>query len=138
MPSLPLQRSKELLEKLGYKVWIVEVWHAFAHIRRDLYNMADLVAIRDGHVGVMGIQCCSEDVQPHIKKLLEGYYNEKKQIQIGPNEYLPLWLRTGNSFFIWAWRKRGAAGKRKTWELREIEFVLQNGQVVAVETPARG
>jgi hypothetical protein len=134
MSSLSLQRSKQELEKQGYLVWIVEVWLAWGHMRRDFYNMADLVAIRPDRQGVLAIQACSEDVQPHIRKLLFGYTDAKGK-QIEPNIYLPVWLKSGNSFFIWAWRKRGDRGKRKTWELREIEMVLKDGVVTAQEIP---
>ena len=79
--------------------------------------MADLVAIREDRKGVTAVQACGEDVQGHVEKLLA-------------NPHLATWIKAENPFFIWAWRKRGERGKRKTWELREIEFILENGQVV--------
>lgn len=129
MSTLSLQRSKKLLESDGWKVWIVEVWIQWTMQRRDLFNMADLVCIRSDRQGVMAIQCCGEDVAPHVHKLLDGWTDSKGKAY-GPNEYLPVWLASGNLFFIWAWRKRGEQGKRKTWQLREIEFIVENGQVV--------
>lgn len=134
MATLSLQRSKELLQEQGYHVWITEIWHSFAHIRRDLFNMCDLVAIKDGQSGVLGVQACGEDVQSHVDKLLKGYTDSKGKV-IEPNIYLPIWLRAGNDFFIWAWRKRGERGKRKTWQLRMIEFRITDGVVVPYEIP---
>lgn len=134
MASLSLQRSKKLLEDQGFKVWIVETWNQWIMQRRDLYNMCDLVAIRHDRSGVMGIQCCGEDVGSHVTKLLEGYTDGKGKVW-GKNEYLPVWLSAGNTFFIWAWRKRGARGERKTWKLREIEFLLDGTTVIHREVP---
>lgn len=134
MASLNLQRSKQLLEEQGFLVWIVEVWLAWGHVRRDMFNMMDLAAIRSDRKGVTGIQACGEDVQEHIRKLLEGYTDSKGKA-ISANIYLKPWLEAGNPFFIWAWRKRGERGKRKMWQLREIEFIIENGIVVHREIP---
>ena len=120
MATLSLQRSKQKLQADGWSVWIVERWNQFSHKRLDLFNMADLVAIRDNRKGVTAIQACGEDVQEHVRKLMD-------------NPYVKVWLQAENPFFLWAWRKLGERGKRKTWELREIQFVLRNGEVVAEE-----
>jgi|WetSurMetagenome_2_1015567.scaffolds.fasta_scaffold664019_2 hypothetical protein len=134
MASLNLQRSKQELERQGYLVWIVEVWLAWGNVRRDLYHFADLVAIRPDCQGVLAIQATGEDVLEHVRKLLFGYKDAKGK-QIEPNIYLPVWLKAGNQFFIWAWRKRGDRGKRKTWQLRQIEFLLKDGAVICQEIP---
>lgn len=86
-------------------------------------------------MGVMAIQACGEDVSSHAKKVLEGMVTPKGIIP--PNPYIRTWLMSGNTFFIWAWRKRGAAGKRKLWELREVEFILKDGQVIAQENEVK-
>ena len=142
MATLSLQRSKELLEKQGFSVWIVEKWQSYfkknlkpgepSGIRVDLFNMADLVAIKEGQSGVVAVQACGEDIMPHIAKLL-GFDDGETKVE--GNKYLPIWLKTGNPFFLWSWRKRGERGKRKTWQLREIEFLIQDGQVVHREVP---
>ena len=135
MATLSLQRSKKLLEDQGFKVAIVERWNQWAHIRQDLFNMCDLIGIRWDRKGVTGVQCCGEDVQPHIQKLLEGYTDAKGRA-VPPNIYLKVWLSAGNPFFIWAWRKRGERGRRKTWQMKEIEFLIEAGQVVHREMPS--
>ena len=134
MASLNLQRSKQKLEDEGWFVWIVEVWLAWGHVRRDMFNMMDLAAIKSDVKGVTGVQCCGEDVQEHIRKLLEGYTDSKGKA-ISANIYLKPWLEAGNTFFIWAWRKRGESGKRKVWTLRQIEFRITNGIVTPYEIP---
>lgn len=84
-------------------------------------------------MGVLGIQACGEDVSSHTEKILEGFVKDGKTIP--PNPYLPTWLKSGNTFFIWSWCLRGAKGKRKVYRLRELEFVLKDGQVTAQEIP---
>jgi hypothetical protein len=132
MSTLSLQRSKQKLEEEGYKVWIVETWNGFIKQRRDLFNFADLIGIREDMVGVTAIQATGEDCQSHITKILTGYHTTDGKV-IAPNPYIRIWLKSSNRFFIWAWRKRGDRGKRKTWQLREIEFLIENGEVVTRE-----
>lgn len=137
MASIPLQRSKALLEADGWKVGIVERWIQRAFIRVDLFGLFDLVCIRSDRVGVMGIQCCGEDVQEHCRKYLEGYVDIKKGKTYYPNDCLPIWLKGGNTFFIWSWRLRKHEGTRQTYQLRQIEMIINksNGQVEAHEIP---
>jgi hypothetical protein len=87
-----------------------------------MFGFADLLAIKSTISGVTAVQATGEDVQSHIEKML-------------PNPYLKVWLEAANQCFIWAWRKRGERGKRKTWQMREIEFLIENGQVVHREIP---
>lgn len=137
----PLERSKALLEEQGFHVWKVERPATMWAPTLDLFNCMDLVAIRDDHSGVVGIQCCAEDVSPHIHKILEGY--TKKKIKNGtlveevipPNPYIKTWLKAGCTFFIWGWRLRKNARTRDKYKLRQIEFIVKDGQVIAQEIP---
>lgn len=103
----------------------------------DLYNCIDLIGIHD-QLPTIGIQCCGEDVTPHIHKILEGY--TKKKIKNGelvtevipPNPYLMTWLKK-QEFFIWGWRLRKHEGTRASYQLREVEFVVCNGVAVTQE-----
>lgn len=105
----------------------------------DLFNCMDLVAIRDDRQGVLGIQCCGEDIMPHVHKILDG--DEKQKIKKGeivtekipPNPYLKTWLKAGNLFFIWGWRLRKNDGKKASYQLRELEFVLRDG-IITIES----
>lgn len=107
----------------------------------DLFNLMDLVAIRSDRVGVVGIQCCGEDVAPHLHKILEGFVRKKivkgelQEIVVPPNEYIKTWLEAQNTFFIWGWRLRKNEGKKASYQLREIEFIIENGIVVHREIP---
>jgi hypothetical protein len=84
-----------------------------------LFNLMDLVAIKATVEGVLGIQCCGEDIGFHTKKYLEGYTDAKGRFH-GPNEFLPIWKAAGNKLVIHSWVKRGGRGERKTWQLREL------------------
>jgi hypothetical protein len=134
--SSPFERSKAELESQGFHVWKTERPASMFYPTLDLFNLMDLVAIRDDRRGVMGVQVCGEDVAPHIHKIMEGY--TKKKIKKGemveevipPNPYIKTWLIAGNTFFIWAWRLRKNEGKKASFQLREIEFILESGQVV--------
>lgn len=138
MATISLQRSKKLLEEQNYKTWIVEKpFNPSTKRREDLFNLFDLVAIRGDIKGVTGVQACGEDSPKHVRKVLSGY-TDKSGKEYGPNPYLKVWLEGENRAFIWAWRKRGAAGKRKLWKLREVEFILDpSGEVVHRETEAK-
>lgn len=137
----PLERSKAELEKQGFHVWKVERPASMFYPTLDLFNLMDLVAIRDDRSGVLGIQVCGEDIAPHIHKILEGYSIDKiKKITpaeseiiktvIPPNPYIKTWLTAGNLFFIWGWRLRKNEGKKASYQLREVEFIIENGVVV--------
>jgi hypothetical protein len=121
MSTLSLQRSKKLLQDQGFKVAIVEHWNMYAHVRQDLYGLADLVAVRGDRSGTTYVQCCGEDVHSHIEKMVM-------------NTVLPEILKAGNPVFLWAWRKRGERGKRKLWHMKEYELVLKDGLPIAQET----
>ncbi|SRR5258706_10667607 len=132
--TFSLQKSRALLKEQGFDTWIVEKpWNSYTKRREDLFNFIDLVGIREDRPGVIGIQACGEDASSHTNKILEGFVKDGKEFP--PNPYIRTWLRAGNAFFIWAWRMRGAKGKRKTYQLREIQFVLKDGVVTAEENP---
>lgn len=140
----PLERSKALLESQGFHVWKVERPPSMFAPTLDLYNCIDLVAIHDNRSGVMGIQCCAEDIAPHIKKIMEGYTKQKIRKgelvteTIPPNPYLKTWLKAGNPFFIWGWRLRKNEGKKASFQLRQIEFLLKDGIVTPYEQEIGG
>lgn len=134
MATFSLQKSRALLNEQGYKTWIVEKpFNPYTKRREDLFNLFDLVGIRSDIIGVTGVQACGEDVQGHISKVLEGWCSAEKPIP--PNPYIRIWLQAGNRAFIWSWRLRGEKGKRKTYHLREIQFIIKDGVVVAEEIP---
>ncbi len=113
MKNQSLHRSKKQLEKEGWTVGIVEKWQSFfgrkkgqgpPGVRVDLFNLWDLVAVKAGETGVLGIQCTmgGGDASKHLKAMLA-------------NPILRIWLNSGNPGIIMSWAKRGERGKRKLW-----------------------
>lgn len=104
----PTQRTIAELKSLGYVVAIVEKWNPFAKIRQDLFGFIDIVAIKENQLGVLGIQATSDSNMSARVHKCEA------------NPILKVWLSGGNQCQVWGWGKKGARGKRKTWELRII------------------
>lgn len=106
----PTQRSLKELRARGYTAQVVERWNSFAKIRQDLFGIVDLVAIKSDMNGVLGIQATSTGNM--------GARIQKAQA----NETLNIWKQAGNRFVVWGWALRGERGKRKKYELREVEL----------------
>src|SRR5947207_1427990 len=135
--TFSLQRSRALLKEQGYDTWIVEKpYNQWTKRREDLFNLFDLVGIRGDMAGVCGVQACGEEIQDHIRKVLEGF-RDRKGNAIPPNPYISTWLKAGNRAFMWALRLRKHEGTKPTFQLREIEFLLENGQVVHRENQVK-
>lgn len=101
----PTQRTLSLLRKYGYTSYIVEHWNQFARIRQDLFGGIDIVAIKVGQFGVLGIQTTS-------------YSNMSKRVKkLTAIPALKLWVECGNGLEVWGWKKAGKSGKRKLWEV---------------------
>lgn len=133
MASVPLQRSKEYLENLGWHVDITERWIVGANIRRDFLGLADFGAVRHDLKGTWYGNACEDNgaAMEHVKAYLYGGIRKsgkRKGEPFPPNPHLPV-LLCGNRFSIFAWGKRGDRGKRKTWTLRMIEFYLEGSEV---------
>lgn len=103
----PTQRSLAHLRSQGYVCQVVEKYNFFAHIRQDLFGLIDIVCIKEGENGVLGIQTTSDTNR------------SEHRIKIYSNSILPLWLKTGNKLILHTWGKHGSKGKRKLWELFE-------------------
>src|SRR3990172_10044773 len=99
--SSPTQRSLKLLRSEGYTCQIVEKWNFFAHIRQDLFGFIDIVCLKEGEEGVLGVQTTSAThMSDHEKKIVKSPISR-------------LWLMTGNKIELQAWSKKGKKGKRK-------------------------
>lgn len=125
----PTQRSLAHLRKQGYTCAVVEKWNPHAHIRQDLFGCIDIVALSvirldQGTVGdILGIQATSATnlAARRTKSLAEPR--------------LRTWLEAGGSFWLHAWSKKGARGKRKLWTLTEEEIALAD--LPALDHPAQ-
>jgi hypothetical protein len=82
-------------------------------VRRDLFHCVDLVAL-DGQPGSLGIQATS------------GANAAARLTKARELPELRAWLAAGNRFQVWGWRKVGARGKRKTWDVRVVPLTLED------------
>lgn len=106
----PTQRTLKSLRDDGYIAEVVERWNAFARIRQDLFGIIDVVAVKEGVNGVVGVQTTSySNVSARIKKALE-------------NKALPVWVKAGNRFVVHGWKK----GLRGEAALRTVEFTYDS------------
>ena len=104
----PTQRSKKHMEQLGYTVAIVEKWNQYAGIRQDLYGFIDLLCMKAG-AGFVGVQTTSTRVKERIDK-------------INASPLAKIFLAAGGRIICHGWSLKGKAGKRKTYQLREVEI----------------
>lgn len=102
--SSPTSRTLDLLRKGGYECAIVERWNAYTKTRHDLYGFADILAMRG--IELLAVQATSgSNVAARVTKILA----EPRALE---------WVRPGSQRFLTVigWSKKGARGKRKTWQ----------------------
>jgi len=119
----PTARSLAYLRRCGYTADITERWLPIPgrSVRRDLFGCIDLLGIRQGIAGVLGIQATTaKNVPARLAKA-------RKLAS------LATWLRTGNAFEVWGWSR--IAGK---WQVRRV--AIRGGDLCPeeLERPARG
>jgi len=108
--SSPTQHSLAHYRKLGYTCQVVEHFNSFSHRRVDLFGYIDIVAIKDGETGVLGIQTTSKaNMGARILKV--------KQEPIAK-----IWLAGGNRIYVDGWQKN----KVGRYELTQYEVTPEN------------
>lgn len=105
----PTQRALAECKRRGWTAQVVERWNQWAKVRQDLFGVIDIVALTD--TGILGIQACS------------GTDHAKRAAKIAAEPRAELWKKAGGQLVVWSFSKRGDAGARKLWTLRE-ETVL--------------
>lgn len=101
--SSPTTRSKAHLEKLGYRVAVVERWNPHVRIRQDLFGIIDLLAIREGET--LAVQTTSaSNMSSRIRKIAES-------------DATPHVRGAGWRIVVHGWRK----GTNGRWILREVD-----------------
>ncbi len=99
----PTQRSLAALRERGYLCQIVEHWNPWAKQRKDLFNIGDILAIREGET--LLVQTTTRgNVQARVKKIAEC-------------EHLPAILRAGWKIEIHGWGKL-----KEGWTCKVIEM----------------
>ena len=110
----PTVRSLALLRKNGYTAQVVERYNPYAHVRIDLFGFIDIVAIKEGEDGVVGVQTTTAS----------GFSARYKKILGIPAARI--WLEAGNKILLHGWAKKGARGKRKLWQTVDRWIVLDD------------
>lgn len=109
----PTQRTLNLLRSWGWTPGMVERWIPGAFVRRDLFNIIDIIATTGQDI--VGVQSCGEAYSDHYKKLTVEYQADTHR-----------WLSSGGRLFLIGWRpvkvKRGGVAKR--YEARTLELFL--------------
>jgi hypothetical protein len=76
-------------------VGVVERWLPRVNLRKDLFGCIDLLAMRRGEPGIVGVQATS------ASNLAAGVKKARQQPELGT------WLACGNRFDCWGWARRG-------------------------------
>ena len=109
--SSPTQRSLALLKKEGYKPWIVESYNSFGRNRVDLYSFLDIVALRGGDSGILGVQTTSiSNISARVHKITGIPVSH-------------LWLETGNRIWIIGWGKI-----KNKWKYKIVQLKLDKNR----------
>src|SRR3990167_11434795 len=107
----PTARSLAALRQRGCLAAVVEHFNPHARIRQDLFGAFDVLAIEPGQPGVLFVQCCvTGDITKRLAKLQTEPVAER--VRRG--------LAAGNTGAVHGWALRGARGKRKVYELKEV------------------
>lgn len=116
----PSERSLHYLKDNGYMVQRVEHWNAFAHKRLDLYNCIDIVAVKIGENGVLGIQTTTAgNESAHADKIMQECRAK-----------MLIWLGAGNRLVVHGWGERCGEGKRKVHYLNIIPILIHDGKLI--------
>lgn len=110
----PTQRTLKYLRDLGYSVDKVEHWNAFARRRVDAFDFIDILALKLGSPGVLGVQTTTtSNMGARVRKA-----------KIIPE--MKLWIQCGNPLWIIGWSKKGPSGKQKLWTASIKELTVDD------------
>ena len=112
----PTARTLAALRRSGYLADVCERWILRANVRKDLFGILDIVAIRRGEAGVLGIQTTTA---PNMSA------RRRKAQECAA---LRTWLTAGNRFELWAWVQCDGQ-----WRVRREALTLPSLATVPVE-----
>lgn len=104
VPTSPTQRSLKYLRDAGYTVAIVEYWNHFTKRRHDLFQFADLLAIRENEVLLVQVTSGS-NVSARVKKITE-------------NQHIAAVRKSGMRVEVQGWVKN----KSGKWAVRVVDL----------------
>lgn len=105
----PTQNSLAVLRALGYTCWICEHWDHFKQRRIDLFNVGDILALRDGET--LLVQTTTTGVSSRVKKIMDS-------------PYLDAIRKAGWRIEVHGWRKapKVRGGKVEVWKQRIVDL----------------
>lgn len=117
----PFAANAASVKHLRDRNWLAEVVEKRlpkCFITKDVFEFIDIIAIDalhgSDHKGVMAVQSTTNANAAARKTKILALPAAKS------------WLLCGNRIMIHSWAKRGAAGKRKVWDLRVVEITLED------------
>ncbi len=111
--SSPTARSLAECRERGWRACKVE-HHKTKFITVDAFGFGDILVL-DGKRGSLLIQATTTDHVSHRLAKMRGECLED----------VVAWLGAGNRVAVWGWAKRGKAGDRKLWTLKEVEVTSE-------------
>jgi hypothetical protein len=102
----PTARTLAFLRRAGYLAAVVEHWIPGANVRKDLFGVADVLAVHPRDRLFLLVQATTAD---HVAHRL-------RKTRARPE--LALWLKAGGRFEVWGWFKRAGRWKVKRVEIR--------------------
>ena len=100
-------RSMAYARSQGWLAGVVERRLPKTFTTKDLFGVFDLVVLRGGDAPtVVGVQTTSAD------------HHSERVAKVLAWPELDLWLAAGAQAEVWSWRKAGARGTRKLWQVR--------------------
>ncbi len=102
MTISPTALTLRALRRDGYTAQVVEHWVPGANVRRDLFGIVDVLAIRGEET--LGVQATSDsNVSARVRKIAES-------------EHIAAIREAGWSVFVFGWRKEGTR-----WVCRKVD-----------------
>lgn len=120
MAASPTSLTLKECRKREWRAAVVERRMPHSYVTKDLFGFGDILAL-DTEWGTLMIQTTTTEHAPNRVQKILGECREAATD----------WLAHGNRIQVWGWAKRGPAGKRKLWTLKEYQItedMLTNGE----------
>jgi len=119
--STPTGRTLVALRQSNHVAQVVEQVIPYTQFKRDLFSCIDIIAIRRGEPGIIGIQATTrENIAHRIAKARSS-----------PD--LAEWLKAGGTFWVWGWYQ----GLDRRWRFKRVELVAGQTCPEIVPPPKR-
>jgi hypothetical protein len=116
----PTARTLAFLRRCHHTAEVVERWLPKANVRRDLFGFIDVVGVRRGEAGVLGVQATTRGHLPH------------RRAKAAALPALRTWLAAENRFQLHGWYRQG-----DKWEVKIVELRPEDLAAVVVQAPPR-